>query len=116
MSKSILFNVDNGTIIFEKKNNENFIHLENSEGLFRGTINNFPAKWGNYWYTRAKEAAKHGYYGAEFMFDTIFFDSCALHNDYDFFSDVYKDLNNVRPHYTKEQWEERVRLAKSHIL
>lgn len=109
--KTILFS-DGGELQFVKNGNENFIHFMSSAGFQRGTVNGFSADWGNYWFKQAKVFVDGGYTSEE-MFDFIFFDNCALNNDYDFFSDVYKDLHGVRPHFSSEEWTRRVNLAKS---
>lgn len=47
------------------------------------------------------------------VFDSLFLDVAASNNDYDFYSDLYKDTHGVRPHYTQSQWDEVVLKAKS---
>ena len=49
----------------------------------------------------------------QFWMDYLYLDVCAYHNDFDAYSDAYKDMHNVRPHYTKRQWNIIVKEAQN---
>ena len=42
----------------------------------------------------------------------MYFDSCAFDDDFDFYSDIYKDEYGFRPRLTKEEWKEKVKRAR----
>jgi len=65
--------------------------------------------FGNYYYDLLKTSAGSW----EHILDTLYLDLCAFHDDYDAYSDVFKDIYNVRPHYTPNQWDDLVRAARN---
>lgn len=46
------------------------------------------------------------------LLDQLYLDVCAFYDDYDGYSDTYKDINGIRPHYTQDQWDACVRAAR----
>lgn len=66
---------------------------------------------GNYWY-RVLEKTTEGCYLTP-LIDLFFLDSIAHDDNYDFYSDVFKDIYGCRPHYTKSEWRDRVCHARS---
>lgn len=67
-----------------------------------------PNAFGNYYYRLLKECTS----GWSTILDDCYLDMCAFYDDYDSYSDTYKDIHGVRPHYTEEQWDARVRAAR----
>lgn len=102
---------DNFTIKFIKENNKNEISFWR-DGAFRGFIPDVDSNWGNYWFKWAKDAQKNGNTG-EWVSVMIYFDSCAFDDDYDFYSDIYKDEYNFRPRLTEEEWKRKVEIARN---
>lgn len=80
------------------------------DGRFYGSLKNVNRDWGNYWF---KSMQKNKMYNGETMVDYMFLDNCAFHDDYDGYSDTYKDIHKVRPHYTQEEWDKKVNEAKN---
>ena len=69
-----------------------------------------PKDLGNYYYRKMKHMDPHL---LQFWMDYLYLDVCAYHNDFDAYSDAYKDMHNVRPHYTKRQWDIMVKEAQN---
>lgn len=110
----IYFKLDNFKMQFSKDDftgENNICFLKNER--FWGNIKNVNANWGNYWFLFVKEEAKHNDTHGEAIADRIFLDSCAFHNDYDGYSDIYKDMWGTRPHYSIEEWKEIVEDSKN---
>lgn len=106
------FEKDNMTIYFVKnandgKNEVTFI----KDNRFYGKIPNVNKDLGNYWFKYAKRAKENNSDG-EKVADQIFFDSFAFNDDYDSYSDFYKEVYNVRPHYSREAWETIVKYVR----
>ena len=80
------------------------------DGRFYGSLKNVSKDWGNYWF---KSMQKNRMYNGEILIDYMFLDNCAFHSDYDGYSDTYKDIHNVRPHCTIEEWARKVNEAKN---
>lgn len=68
-----------------------------------------PKNIGNYYYKLMKDMPD----SMEYFMDQCYLDVCAYYNDFDAYSDTFKDINNVRPHYTKEQWDMLVNKAQN---
>ena len=80
------------------------------DSRFYGSLSKVNSDWGNYWF---KQMKRNNLYDGEILIDYMFLDNCAFHNDYDGYSDTYKDIHNVRPHYTQEEWSRKVNEAKN---
>lgn len=85
----------------------NEIILERN-GSCEGSISNFDSNWGNYWFIFCKRNCVD----FDYFLKNVFLDYCAYSYNFDSYSDLYKDYNGCRPHYTKEEWTERVRIAR----
>ena len=48
----------------------------------------------------------------EAMLDSLYLDVCVLNNDFDTYSDVYKDIYHIRPHLTQKEWNTKVDIVK----
>ena len=83
------------------------------DGRLYGKLENVNSNWGNYWFKKIKKYYVNNSYDGEFLTEYIFLDSCAFHNDYDGYSDTYKDYNNFRPRFTAEEWRKKVEEAKN---
>lgn len=83
------------------------------DGRLYGKLENVDSNWGNYWFKKIKKDYVNNAYDGEFLTEYIFLDSCAYHNDYDGYSDTYKDYNNFRPRFTVEEWRRKVEEAKN---
>lgn len=46
-------------------------------------------------------------------FDIYSLDYCILCEDFDSYSDSFKDLNHVRPHITEAQWQDIIQHTKN---
>ena len=91
-------------------NNEVIINQNNR---FYGSIKKgIGRNWGNYWYKKLKEKAQAGEYG-EINVDLMFLDFYIYKNDFDCYSDFFKELYYCRPHQTEEQWEKLVQEARN---
>lgn len=88
-------------VVFKKENNKNKILFFDYHGRNLGHADNIDKNFGNYWY---KEAHRW-YLGFVDYMDAFWFDLLAFENDYDGYSDYYKDVYGVRPHYTDEEWK-----------
>lgn len=88
----------------------NIIILQN--GRLYGKLENVSSNWGNYWYRKIKEFYVYDNPTGEFITEYLFLDFSAFHNDYDSYSDTYKDYNNFRPHLSKEEWNRKVKMAR----
>lgn len=109
----INFEKDNLTIYFVKNANtgkKEIIFIKDDR--FYGNLKKFSSNWGNYWFLYAKQAAFRGEYGENVM-DNMFLDSCALNEDFDSYSDIFKDIHRIRPHITNERWKEIIMTAKN---
>lgn len=82
------------------------------DGRLYGKLENVSSDWGNYWFKKVKEFYNSDSNNGEFITEYLFLDFSAFHNDYDSYSDTYKDYNNFRPHLTKEEWKEKVKRAR----
>ena len=69
-----------------------------------------PKNLGNYYYRKMNHLDPHL---LQSWMDYLYLDVCAYHNDFDAYSDAYKDMHNVRPHYTKRQWDIMVKEAQN---
>ncbi len=83
------------------------------DGRLYGKLENVNSNWGNYWYKKIKKYYTDNSYDGEFVTEYLFLDSCAYHNDFDGYSDTYKDYNNFRPRFTPEEWKEIVKKAQN---
>ena len=104
---------DGYTIHFVKnvndgKNNIYFV----KDGRVWGTIPNVNKDWGNYWFKLSKNVKLNDGLGED-VYNQIFLDSYAFDNDYDCYSDFYKEIYNVRPHYTIKEWEDIVKYVRN---
>lgn len=100
------------TINFNKTSDgKNEITFTN-HGKDWGFIPNVTKDFGNYWYKYSVKASRAGHHGKD-VCDMIYFDSAAFDNDFDFYSDMHKDVFGVRPHFTSEKWEEIVKRAQN---
>ena len=82
------------------------------DGRFYGKLENVSSNWGNYWFKKIKEFYNSDSNNGEFITEYLFLDFSAFHNDYDSYSDTYKDYNNFRPHLSKEEWNRKVKMAR----
>ena len=106
----INFEKDNLTIYFVKNANtgkKEIIFIKDDR--FYGNLKNFTANWGNYWFLYAKQAACRGEYGENVM-DNMFLDSCALNEDFDSYSDIFKDIHKACRHYCSSFYYFNIRL------
>ena len=110
----INFDHDGFTVYFIKSGkagNNEIIVMQNNKfygSIKKGIGNN----WGNYWYYKLKEFSRAGGDG-EFAIDLMWLDFYAYKNDYDCYSDLYKEINNFRPHKTEKEWLEMVNQARN---
>lgn len=114
LTMCIKFNHDGFTIYFIKSGkaeNREIIVYQNDK--FYGSIKKGIGKnWGNYWYCKLRDFSRAGDDG-EFAIDLMWLDFYAYKNDYDCYSDLYKEINNCRPHKTESQWLEMVNQARN---
>ena len=104
----MVLNVTGAKIIFKKENSKKTIKfLVDNKDYGEAVIPS--ANFGNYWFLQFKNNPNI----FSVVYDEFFLDLAAFHKDYDSFSDMYKDVNNVRPHYTQEQWDKRIRIAQN---
>lgn len=85
------------------------------DGRLYGKLENVSSDWGNYWFKKIKkyhDSNLTNVSDGEFLLEYLFLDFCAFHNDYDSYSDTYKDYNNFRPHLSKEEWNRKVKMAR----
>lgn len=82
------------------------------DGRLYGKLENVSSNWGNYWFKKVKEFYNSDSNNGEFITEYLFLDFSAFHNDYDSYSDTYKDYNNFRPHLSNEEWNRKVRMAR----
>lgn len=110
----IKFERDNFTVYFIKsgKAGNNEIIVNHNEKFYGSIKKGIGANWGNYWYYKLREFSRAGGDG-EFALDLMWLDFYAYKNDYDCYSDLYKEINNVRPHKTEKQWLEMVNQARN---
>lgn len=78
------------------------------DGRCEGNITGFGSDWGNYWFVFCKRDCMDFDYFSE----NVFLDHCAYSYDFDGYSDLYKDCNGCRPHYTQEEWRQRIKVAR----
>lgn len=83
------------------------------DGCLYGKLENVNSDWGNYWFKKIKKYYVNNSNDGEFVIEYLFLDFCAYHDDYDGYSDTYKDYNNVRPHLTNDEWRGKVKEAKN---
>lgn len=86
------------------------------DGRYYGGMKDINKDWGNHWFKKIKKYHDSNEVNAsdgEFLLEYLFLDSCAFHDDYDGYSDTYKDFNNVRPHLTIEEWQRKVNEARN---
>lgn len=101
------------TVKFMKESNDlNHVEVFDSSFGSTPTISFYVSKdLGNYWYKALKDTPDG--HDLTNLIDLFFLDSIAYNEDFDFYSDIFKDIYGHRPHYTKSQWENRVNAAKS---
>lgn len=51
----------------------------------------------------------------ENLMDQVFLLHCIYCNEFDYYSDIYKDLYNVRPHITQAQWDLMVKHLQEEV-
>lgn len=64
-------------------------------------------------YLREDEEREAARAQAEWESDHAFLMSLAAMGDYDTYSDVYKDMNGFRPHYSPERWAWEQKYARA---
>ena len=101
---------ENVRIKFFKEDGKNKIHFEENCRK-TGEMNHVGKNWGNFWFKSWQNLNEKA--DTESFIDSMWLDYCAFNDDYDFFSDLYKDVFHFRPHYTEEQWKERVKTARN---
>lgn len=72
-------------------------------------VTEIPASLGNHFYKKFVSGAGHW----KQIMDECMLTVCAYHDAYDCYSDYFKDINGVRPHYSPETWSELVDQARS---
>ena len=102
---------EHGKVIFRKEEGKNMIYFF-KDGRDYGRASDLPKNFGNYWFKVFKDASKRND-NLESTLDYFWLDWIAYNEDFDSYSDIYKDINNIRPHYTVDQWERIVKEAKS---
>ena len=83
------------------------------DGRLYGKLENINSNWGNYWFKKIKKYHVNNSNDGEFVTEYLFLDFCAFHDNYDGYSDTYKDYNNMRPHLTNDEWKKKVKEAKN---
>lgn len=83
------------------------------DGRLYGKLENVNSNWGNYWFKKIKKYYVNNSNDGEFVTEYLFLDFCAFHDDYDGYSDTYKDYNSIRPHLTNDEWRGKVKEAKN---
>lgn len=94
--------------IFTKENEKNKIFFYDFQNRDFGHAENVDSNFGNYWY---KKSFRWLDSFTDYI-DAFWLDLSAFDEDYDSYSDYYKDVNGVRPHYTEKQWNARIAEAK----
>lgn len=51
----------------------------------------------------------------QFILDLYLLELMVYENNFDSYSDFYKDINNVRPHFTHEEWNKKVEDVRKRI-
>lgn len=104
----MVLNVKGAKILFKKGTTQNTIHFLVNEKDYGNAIITSP-NFGNFWYLQFKNNPDSFFS----IYDSFFLDLAAFNNDFDSYSDMYKDIHNVRPHYTIEEWKLRVTAAQN---
>ena len=99
MIKKVI-NTNDYTIDFEVKDGKNMITFM-SNGLDVGHAF-VDRDFGNYFYLFARDNAKN--FDEEDYYN-FFLQHSLYVDDFDSYSDLYKDINYVRPHYAQERWD-----------
>ena len=107
----MIINFKDGRAVFTKENNKNMIYFFKDNRDY-GKATGLPKNFGNYWFKIFKDASTKQN-SIEFIMDRFWLDWLAYNEDFDSYSDIHKDIFNVRPHYTMEQWERVIKEAKN---
>ena len=95
--------IDGWKIEFVKEGYDNFVKFFDPDGHSYGRMV-VDRIFGNWLY---KELKRTNWFGEDRVY-YCFLDFAIANADYDSYSDTYKELNNVRPHYTQAGWNKLV--------